>query len=424
MSIYEPKIIKLNNSVAITGNKTLIFLTDEEFKNKRIQILEQVANSFNHIEDDGLQFRADKETLSITIIPTMDCNLRCVYCYADGGCDNLSLNIEDVKKFIDQLHNFYPNCNKIHIYFAGGGEPLLNFNLIKDTIDYIYSINLIPSIRLVTNGILVKKYFYWLKNNKVNLRISYDGSSQNETRPGLNFNSAEILQDTLLFLKSNYPLELLSIQMTITNLNVNNMCEDVEKIMLEYGVDTVKLEPVHSSFSERSKNVSSPKIEDYVFNFLKTIDNLVQKNIKGYLDISCLTIPSTSYFCSIRNKAIISPYKIMAPCVEIIKPGTKDDLILNYNLNNIDFNNIRKIQKEKLFNLHPKNYDTCENCNLVHFCKSNCPMRTILSNSRPNIYNCMLSKKLLPKFLERACINDNYMSIVFGNDYKKEEVCD
>jgi len=106
------------------------------------------------------------------------------------------------------------------------------------------------------------------------------------------------------------------------------------------------------------------------------------------------------------------------------KEYQKDDLILNYNLNNIDFNNIRKIQKEKLFNLHPKNYDTCENCNLVHFCKSNCPMRTILSNSRPNIYNCMLSKKLLPKFLERACINDNYMSIVFGNDYKKEEVCD
>jgi radical SAM protein with 4Fe4S-binding SPASM domain len=181
---------------------------------------------------------------------------------------------------------------------------------------------------------------------------------------------------------------------------------------------------VHSSFSERSKNISSPKIEDYVFNFLKTIDSLVQKNINGYLDISCLTIPSTSYFCSIRNKTIVSPYKIMAPCVEIIKPGTKDDLILNYDLDNIDFNNIRKIQEEKLFNLHPKNYNICSNCNFVHFCKSNCPMRTILSNSKPNIYNCMLSKKLLPEFLERANKNDKYMAIVFGNDYKKEEVCD
>jgi len=51
-------------------------------------------------------------------------------------------------------------------------------------------------------------------------------------------------------------------------------------------------------------------------------------------------------------------------------------------------------------------------------------MRTILSNSKPNAYNCMLSKKLLPEFLERACKNERYLSIVFGNDYKKEEVCD
>lgn len=424
MSIYEPKVIKLNNSVAITGNKILIFLTDEEFKNKKTQVLEQVSKSFSYIVDDGLQFRADEETLSITIIPTTDCNLRCVYCYADGGCEKINLNLEDVKKFIDQLHNFYSDCTKINIYFAGGGEPLLNFDLIKDTVNYIHSINLIPSIRIVTNGVLVKKYFDWLKDNKVNLRISFDGFSQNETRPGLNFNSKEILLDTLLFLKNNYPLDLLSIQMTITNLNVNHMCEDVEKVMLEYGVDTVKLEPVHSSFSERSKNVSPPALEDYISNFLKTIDNLVEKDIKGYLDISCLTIPSTSYFCSIRNKTIISPYKIMAPCVEIIKPGTKDDLILNYDLDNIDFKKIRDIQKEKLFNLHPKNYSTCANCNFVHLCKSNCPMRVILSNSNPNVYNCLLSRKLLPEFLERASKNDAYINIVFGNDYKKEEVCD
>jgi hypothetical protein len=52
-------------------------------------------------------------------------------------------------------------------------------------------------------------------------------------------------------------------------------------------------------------------------------------------------------------------------------------------------------------------------------------MRTILSSSnRPNIYNCLLSKKLIPKFLERANKKENYLNIIFGNDYKKEDVCD
>jgi sulfatase maturation enzyme AslB (radical SAM superfamily) len=99
--------------------------------------------------------------------------------------------------------------------------------------------------------------------------------------------------------------------------------------------------------------------------------------------------------------------------------------VLNSDLNNIDFNCIQKIQKEKLFILNSENYKCCRNCNLAHFCKSNCPMRTILSSSnRPNIYNCLLSKKLIPKFLERANKKENYLNIIFGNDYKKEDVCD
>jgi 23S rRNA maturation mini-RNase III len=65
MSIYEPKVIKLKNSVAVTGNKTLIFLNTEEFKEKKRQILKRVRNSFNTTDDKGFQFRADEKTLSI-----------------------------------------------------------------------------------------------------------------------------------------------------------------------------------------------------------------------------------------------------------------------------------------------------------------------------------------------------------------------
>jgi len=425
MGIEEPKLIYLTNGkIAVTGERMLIFVNENELTEQKSEIQDYVINSFKNKQDFNLQFRADINTLSVTILPTMDCNLRCTYCYADGGIDPIKLNFGDIACFLNQLISKYPDCNKINLYFAGGGEPLLNFDLINEVVNYVKQKGLIPDIKIVTNGILIQKYFDWLKENKVNLRISYDGSAQNTNRPGYNFNSNDVLIDTFKFLKKNYPPELLTVQLTVTSSNVFKMCEDVEKIILEYGIDTVKLEPVHYSFSNRSKNVSQPSPEEFTVNFLKTIDNMVSKEIKGYLDISYLSIPSTCYFCSIRNQAILSPYNLLIPCVEVIKKGLNDDVILSDDFKNINFDKISVMQQKKLYKYHSSNFPKCSNCNLVHICKINCPMRIILfSKDKPYDYNCMMSHILIPKFLERASENEKYLHIVYGDDFNKSEKC-
>lgn len=134
MTIYEPKVITLGENIVITGDKTLIIATRSEYYKEQNKIFTEVKKSLSNLNYDGLCCRADKETLSVTIIPTTQCNLRCIYCYSDGGFDNKDLSFDDAKYVLNNLMNEYNDAKKINLYFAGGGEPLLNFSLIKDIV--------------------------------------------------------------------------------------------------------------------------------------------------------------------------------------------------------------------------------------------------------------------------------------------------
>ncbi|MDD3178501.1 MAG: 4Fe-4S cluster-binding domain-containing protein [Candidatus ainarchaeum sp.] len=425
MGLYSPKIIKLDNGFAITAEKTLILLNKAEFIKNKSEILKLCEDSFKNVSSSNLQFKSNENTLSFTIIPTTDCNLRCVYCYSDGGFDKKNLTFEFTKEFIDKLIQHNPNCNNINLDFTGGGEPLLNFELIQKVVDYLESKNFNLNISMVTNGILLPKYLPWLKIHSFFLRISYDGCAQKINRPGLNFNSNEKLSETFKLIKNEYPLDLVGVQMTITKSNIDNLPFDVLKIITDYKINSIKIEPVHTSYSIRSKIVNQPTPKEFVDSYLSTLDLLISKNIEVYIDNSYLSIPSTAYFCSIRNKAIISPYNLITSCVEVIKKEGNENngVVLCDDISLIDFNTIRKIQLDKLYPLHPKNYSDCSECDFVHICKNNCPMRRILNNNHKYKYNCEISHLLIPKFLERANSNKKYLELVFGNSFKERSKC-
>lgn len=72
---------------------------------------------------------------------TQNCNLRCDYCIYSGGYytrthSNKKMNFELAKSGIDYLIKHSRNSQKLFLGFYGG-EPLLEFNLIKKCIEYI-----------------------------------------------------------------------------------------------------------------------------------------------------------------------------------------------------------------------------------------------------------------------------------------------
>lgn len=119
---------------------------------------------------------------SLILQVTQKCNLRCEYCvysgeYADREHSQKEMSFEVAKKGIDYIinHSFYSDFLSVSFY---GGEPLLNFELIKKCVNYINSLNISKPIifSLTTNGTLLNNEINeFLRKNDVAILFSLDG---------------------------------------------------------------------------------------------------------------------------------------------------------------------------------------------------------------------------------------------------------
>ena len=78
------------------------------------------------------------DTGYFSFAPVSNCNLRCKYCFAESGevvkgTKMFSKElITDICEFM--ITEFMPNAKSFRFDFVGGGEPLLNKPLLKDTV--------------------------------------------------------------------------------------------------------------------------------------------------------------------------------------------------------------------------------------------------------------------------------------------------
>lgn len=108
------------------------------------------------------------------------CNLRCKYCYANGGNYHSDSSIM-TKQLIDdvfaKLYSYYDEIRTVQLF---GGEPLMNMDMIEYTCQYIKNRDIEnkqnTNIGLVTNGTLIDDRFIELvKKYNIYVTISYDG---------------------------------------------------------------------------------------------------------------------------------------------------------------------------------------------------------------------------------------------------------
>ncbi|PWM46435.1 MAG: thioether cross-link-forming SCIFF peptide maturase [Clostridiales bacterium] len=111
-----------------------------------------------------------------------DCNLRCKYCFADGGDfmqGRKTMPLEVAKKAIDFIIARSENRKHLEVDFFGG-EPLMNFDVVKQTVQYARSIekehNKEFRFTLTTNGVLLDDDVIDFVNKEMsNVVLSLDG---------------------------------------------------------------------------------------------------------------------------------------------------------------------------------------------------------------------------------------------------------
>jgi uncharacterized protein len=145
------------------------------------------------LRDEGLLFSAEEqcEQAEPSVIKAMclhlahDCNLRCEYCFAKGGAFDGKRELMSVgvaKAAIDYLVAASGSRRNLEIDFFGG-EPLLNFGVLKQTVEYARSIEVQNEknfrFTVTTNGYkITDEMERYLNENMDNLVISIDGREQ------------------------------------------------------------------------------------------------------------------------------------------------------------------------------------------------------------------------------------------------------
>jgi uncharacterized protein len=111
-----------------------------------------------------------------------DCNMKCAYCFASEGNFGLArelMSFETACAAIDFAVSASASRTNIEIDFFGG-EPLLNFDVIKRTVGYARriesSVNKKFRFTLTTNGLLLNdEIIAFVNENMDNLVLSIDG---------------------------------------------------------------------------------------------------------------------------------------------------------------------------------------------------------------------------------------------------------
>ena len=114
-----------------------------------------------------------------------DCNLRCEYCFASEGDYNSGrklMNKDVALKAVDYLVQNSSGRKNIEIDFFGG-EPLMNFDTVKEVVDYGRQIERKTDKKfyftITTNGTLLdKQKIDYINENMDNVVISIDGRKE------------------------------------------------------------------------------------------------------------------------------------------------------------------------------------------------------------------------------------------------------
>ena len=311
-----------------------------------------------------------------------DCNLRCEYCFAakgDFGTGRELMTLETAKKAIDFLIEKSANRHNLEVDFFGG-EPLMNFDVVKKTVEYARSIekqhNKNFRFTITTNGLLLTDdKIDFINREMSNVVLSLDGRKEVNDKLRVSPNgqgSFDAIVPKYQKLVKERGDKDYYVRGTFTRNNLD-FTNDVIK-MAELGFDQLSIEPVVSDekldysikeadlprvfkeYETLAKEMIKRKKNGKCFNFFHFMIDLDQgpcaiKRLRG---------------CSCGNEYIaVTPNGDIYPCHQFV--GHEQWRMGNVVKNT--FSDEIKTQFAKT-NIYTK--EKCKNCWAKFFCSGGC----------------------------------------------------
>ncbi|MCX7749031.1 MAG: Cys-rich peptide radical SAM maturase CcpM [Clostridia bacterium] len=446
-------ILKVTPSVysLLSNRKRLDEGTDSDIK-----IIEKMKSdgflSSNRIQevlhpiDEVLPYYLDNRLHMITLQITQQCNFRCEYCVYSGNYENRdhsnkAMDIETAKKGIDFLISHSRESKMVSIGFYGG-EPLLEFDLIRDCINYAQEIGegKMIDFSLTTNGTLLNdEIIEFFNKNNLNMTISLDGPSdihnKNRRFAGNNQGTFESIMTNLEKIKEKYPDYLKKVRFSVvldpkSNFScINEFFTTYETVKNSYSFFVSISDKYAKSENEESedylvkKNYESFKHflyklgrlgKDYVSPIVIQEFNFIQKFLHDYRN-PVRNLPSKGHHSGPCvpgvQRLFVTVNGNLMPCERV------SELSEMMNIGHVDTGfNIEKCRQ--VLNVGKVNEKSCKNCWIFRYC-------TVCAAAADNLDGFSEEKKALECSRERFTIESllkDYCSLKeFGCKFGNEE---
>lgn len=260
------------------------------------------------------------ELYQIDILCNYTCNFKCVYCYSAAGRSQEETKFEYVKAVMDYLFlSGKKQTNPYIINFSGGGEPLLSFELIKNTVEYIHSVadgtDYRYNIGLVTNGSLItREMIDYFTERRVDMAVSFEilKDLQDNERGSYERVAANID----MMLEREYPF---GIRTTFTPDSVGRMCEMIETVHTRFPklrkvVFDVVLAPNLFETPESLREYYGTFIEQYykakslAMAYDITLESIAVETLSMLRDRTC------------EGKIVLTPSGTISSCARVSSP--------------------------------------------------------------------------------------------------------
>ncbi|MBP6064159.1 MAG: SPASM domain-containing protein [Bacteroidales bacterium] len=364
--------------------------------------------------------RYSSKSTIFTILPTLQCNFQCSYCYEEHT--NQTMNNEVEEKIIEIATKRLERGSPSLFCEWYGGEPLLAIDIIERLSKKFMAIakkyNIPYSAGMISNGYLLKRETVnLLKELKVEkLQITIDGppAFHNKRRK---LKSGDGTFDTIIeniCYAANYIPVILRINIDKRNAFA---IDDLLKMLTEYRLNEKNISPylgfVRATTSAcKSSFAYCLSEEEFALNNTNFIEKLYNYGFKNY------NYPTPSYqLCGAVTEGAytIAPDGNLFKCWETV--GIQDEAIGNLLGNNIE--SYHQINSLNWMSYDPFEKKQCRKCKIFPLCFGGCP-----SASVKHISGKIFRDATCSTYKHNTYFN-KMMEIVYSKylrgDFKKEE---
>jgi uncharacterized protein len=359
---------------------------------------------------------------SLTVFITNLCNLDCSYCYnkVNNVNDAQRMDFSLFKRTIDYVLENFQHDNYITISFFGG-EPLLNFDFIQESVTYLREIEDHRLVKfrfaLTTNGtVLNDEITKFLVSNDFKIMISIDGDRETHNQQRKFLNSSGSFDEVINNSKILSRYINLTARVTIVDLNTDlvRLYESLaNEGFKEVNFELISTDKLHGKESYCQLSVRITDLADYVLKMLNT---------KQLINI-----------CNFNNKLsnIHNGNVSIFPCVAGIKSyaiSVNGEIYLCHRFNNVNRykwgDTKYGINKEKRLDflqghiVHKRNNSNCGNCWASILCGGDCYHTSYMENQdayKTSKIHCFFNKELIKNSLRIYASLPEETKIIFEN---------